>query len=271
MFAKKLLFLMVIGSQISCSVATPQEPALPDKQKFYLYVLMGQSNMAGDARSQGIPAVDRRVLALDKQLRWRVARDPLHPSRTHMGGVGPGIAFGTAMAAADPTVIVGLIPCAVRGSPLKRWQKGGDLYEATVNRTKAAMTQGTLAGFLWHQGESNARARNSALGYARKLAQIVKELRRDLQCPDIPFIAGKLGGFLDSRKFPFARFLNQELDRMPQITSRVAIVSSSGLTPEEDRVHFNAESARELGRWYATAMLRIQAHGLLEYRLSDRK
>ncbi|WP_425511339.1 sialate O-acetylesterase [Pelagicoccus albus] len=33
------------------------------------------------------------------------------------------------MQAAHPDTTIGVVPCAVGGSPLRRWVKGGDLYE----------------------------------------------------------------------------------------------------------------------------------------------
>ena len=71
-------------------------------------------------------------------------------------GVGPGLSFAKAMAGNDETVTIGLIPCAVGGTPLSRWESDGDLYKYAIARAKAAMKDGTIKGVLWHQGEIDA-------------------------------------------------------------------------------------------------------------------
>ena len=50
--------------------------------------------------------------------------DPLHFSTKTGAGVGPGLAFGKAMADANPQARIGLIPCAVGGSSIKVWVPG---------------------------------------------------------------------------------------------------------------------------------------------------
>ncbi|WP_298863292.1 sialate O-acetylesterase, partial [uncultured Gimesia sp.] len=86
---------------------------LPDKEKFHIYLLMGQSNMAG--RGKVVPATNvphPRVLKLDKKGDWVPATDPLHFDKPTIAGVGPGSAFGPAMADANSEVTIGLIPAA---------------------------------------------------------------------------------------------------------------------------------------------------------------
>ena len=65
----------------------------PDRQ-FHLYLLIGQSNMAGrgpvDAESK---VAHPRVLMLNKNRAWVPATDPLHFDKA-AAGVGPGLAFG---------------------------------------------------------------------------------------------------------------------------------------------------------------------------------
>src|SRR5947207_2306397 len=104
------------------TAATVSPPA--KKDSFHIYLLMGQSNMAGrDTRGLAAQTTDPRVLAMTPEGQWVVAKDPIHQKdgRTEPG-VGPGISFGLAMIKANPGVIIGLVPCAVGGTPLKRWQ-----------------------------------------------------------------------------------------------------------------------------------------------------
>lgn len=82
----------------------------PD-QNFDLYLLIGQSNMAGrgeitpDLKEEG----NQRVYMLDRQNKWVPARHPLHFDKP-IAGVGPGLGFGIAMAEANPLKKIGVDP-----------------------------------------------------------------------------------------------------------------------------------------------------------------
>jgi hypothetical protein len=55
-----------------------------------------------------------RVFMLGKDQSWAPAVEPLHWDKA-AAGVGPGLAFGKAMADADPKIRIGLVPCAAGG------------------------------------------------------------------------------------------------------------------------------------------------------------
>ena len=64
---------------------------LPAKENFHIYLLIGQSNMAG--RGKVDPATNQphpRVLKLDQTGNWVQATDPLHFDKPKIAGVGPG-------------------------------------------------------------------------------------------------------------------------------------------------------------------------------------
>jgi hypothetical protein len=174
-----------------------QEPVqLPPRETFRLYLLIGQSNMVGRGAVEEQDRVPHpRVLALTQDGRWTPATDPVHFDQRG-AGVCLCSTFARAMADADPGVTIGLIPAAVNGTALARWQKGNDLYERAVARAKVALRDGTLAGILWHQGESDTHQEQDARSYAARLAGMAADLRADLGAGDVPFVAGQLGAFL---------------------------------------------------------------------------
>ena len=148
---------------------------LPVKEKLQLYLLMGQSNMAGRGKLGPEDQTPHpRVLVFTLQNQWEPAIEPITHDKPAILGVGPGLAFGKAMAGKQPGVTIGLVPCAFGGTPLKRWQRGGDLYSNAVHRATLAMRDGTLAGILWHQGEADAASSTNANTYAERLAQMIQ-------------------------------------------------------------------------------------------------
>jgi hypothetical protein len=172
------------------------------------------------------------------------------------------MSFGRTLADADPTVTIGLIPCAVGGTPLSRWEKGADLYEAALARARLAMKDGNLRGILWHQGEADSGQEATAQSYAARLARMIGDLRTDLGAGEVPFVAGELGDFLapvTKEGTPsFWPVVNAQLATLPTLVSRAAVVDSAGLQPKSDAVHFDTPSLREFGLRYARAMQHLQ-------------
>jgi len=237
---------------------------LPPKEKLHLYLLIGQSNMAGRGVMESELSVSRlRILKFSSRNVWAPGVEPLHTDKPAIAGAGLGMSFARAMADGDPEITVGLIPCAVGGTPLHRWQKGGDLYEQALVRARLAMKDGTLQGILWHQGEADSGDEATARNYAARLAQMIADLRADLGAGEVPFVAGKLGEFLSPTGKDgtpsFWPVVNEQLATIPAQVPQTAVVDSAGLQPKSDQVHFDTASLREFGKRYAQAMKHLRS------------
>ena len=234
-------------------------------ESFHLYLLIGQSNMAGrGALGPQDTEVHPRVFALDKTNTWVSAVDPLHFDKS-IAGVGPGLAFGKAMADHDPSIHVGLIPCAAGGSPITVWQHGrfweqtnSKPYDDAIERTRIATDRGVLKGILWHQGESDSNENDAEL-YEERLVTFVHTLRAELGV-GVPFVCATLADFYVTRN-PWAARINQAIAQIPHRIAHTAYVESRNLDHKGDEVHFDAASARELGSRYAQAIIRLQDEG----------
>jgi len=267
-----LLPISVLLTLTACSMAAPAgaqtnaaaaPTRLPAKEKLHLYLLMGQSNMAGRGKiASEDKATHPRVLLFTLDNKWELAVEPVTRDKPGMLGVGPGLAFGKAMAEKEPGVTIGLVPCAVGGTPLKRWQSGGDLYSNAVHRARLAMQNGTIKGILWHQGESDSGSTTNAHTYGDRLARMIEDIRADLAAPGLPVVVGQIGEFLYDRgpdHSPYARVVNAALAALPDKVPATACAPSKGLNHKGDQLHFDAAAQREFGRRYAAAMLRLQS------------
>lgn len=249
------------------SPAPAQAPLakLPEtRAKLHLYLLLGQSNMAGrDTREMDALGTTPRVMALDysDSPTWRIARDPLHDKTSKSApGVGPGIAFAREMLKhePDPDVVIGLVPCAVGGTPLDRWVKGADLYEKALARARAASVHGEIKGVLWHQGENDARAPAIPETYGDRLTVMFADLRRDLEAPSLPIVVGQLGSFVTANRFAYRDQIRAALSSMPTRVLHVGFADSEGLRHMGDSLHFSTEAQREFGTRYAAVMLQLR-------------
>ncbi|ANH81590.1 hypothetical protein A8C56_11935 [Niabella ginsenosidivorans] len=231
-------------------------------EKLDLYILMGQSNMAG--RGPITPDIaaehSERVYMFTKDTKWVIARHPLHFDKPAIAGVGPGLSFGIAMAAADSSAKIGLIPCAVGGTPIEHWKPGAydsisktHPYDDAVARIKAAMKYGTIKGVIWHQGESDSQPEKASV-YLSQLSVLIKRIRELVGNPGLPFVVGQLG-----RYRPVYANINTELEKLPELVPFTAVVSSEGLVHKGDSTHFDGPSAQEMGRRMAAGMIQLQA------------
>lgn len=228
---------------------------------FHIYLLIGQSNMAGrgpvDVESK---TVNPQILMLDSNDHWIVATDPVHFDKPSVVGVGPAIGFAKEMLASNQNIRIGLVPCALGGSPIKVWEPGAVYltkfhpYDDAIKRTKLAMQRGVLKGILWHQGESDNDSLHSTQ-YLKKLETLINRLRTDIQQPTLPFVAGEIGYFNKEN------FINAVINQLPKQVSNTAVVSAKGLTDKGDHLHFDTPSARELGKRYAEAMKQLTRTG----------
>ncbi len=257
--------LVLLSSLSLCDGVSAAEPVkLPAKEKLHLYLLIGQSNMAGRGAVEVEDKIPHpRILKFTQENAWAPATDPLHFDKPAIVGVGLGSSFGRAMAEAEASVTIGLIPCAVGGTPLSRWSKGGDLYQQALERARLALKDGALKGILWHQGEADSGNEQLAHSYGERLTKMVKDIRADLGAGEIPFVAGKLGEFLKREgkdgKPTFWTKVNEQIGALSKSVSNTASVESFGLKPKSDNIHFDSPSLREFGQRYAEAMRQLQA------------
>ena len=224
---------------------------LPDHMS--LFLLIGQSNMSGRGTvGPSDQLTNPRIFMLTKDLAWKLARDPVHFDK-RAAGVGLCSEFARTLVKSDPNIVVGLIPCAVGATTLDQWKPGGELYANAVARAREAMKRGTLAGILWHQGESDS-AHDKVVTYGDRFVSMIAQLRRDLGAEKVPLVIGELGRFRQSN----AEF-NAALPALAQRVPLCACVSSEGLTAGSDNLHFNTTSLYILGKRYATAYAGLEA------------
>jgi len=249
-----LVFLVacLIGLAAPQFYGQPSEKPGKPPENLHLYLLIGESNMAGQAEipEDAGEILDRCYLLNDKN-QWEPARTPLNRYSSIAKGAalekfGPGYAFARKMLEQNKDINIGLIVNAHDGSKIDEWLGKSEYYWAARKRAKAAMPYGTLKGVLWHHGESDS---GSADGYLEKLQSLIGNLRSDLSDTALPFIAGQI------HKGPE---INAQIAKLPDITHAAAIVSSEGLTVFDD-THFDTKSQLRLGERYAEQMIRLQA------------
>ena len=253
------VFVAFAGMAVVCTgVAAGQT-----LQSLDIYLLVGQSNMAGRGEVQPADAEPHpRVLMLDRSNQWVPAVEPMHFDKPSVAGVGPGRVFGIEMAQHDPSRTIGLVPCAIGGTSIQLWRPGAvdpvtDMrpYDDAVDRMRVALQSGTLRGILWHQGESDSRMGLDG-SYYPALKTLIDRFRTEFDAPSVPVIVGQLGQF--STWAPGRQRVDVAHRAIAQHLPYVGFVSSDGLEHKGDGTHFCTDSSRELGRRFAAEMIAVQ-------------
>jgi hypothetical protein len=235
-------------------------PAPKPGGTFHVFLLLGQSNMAGYPKAQPADRAEDprvRVLGFDSCAAtgrqtdvWDVAAPPLHECWND--GLGPGDYFAKTLLALIPEGdSIGLVPSAISGERIEAFLKiGGTRYDRLIQRARLAQQAGgVIEGMLFHQGESN----NGDPTWPGKVNTLVSDLRADLGIGDVPFLAGELlysGG---------AAGHNRLVNQLPSLISNARVISADGLVQDPTdttwHLHFDHDSQVEFGKRYAAAMI----------------
>lgn len=227
---------------------------------FHVFLLLGQSNMAGYPKAQAADKVEDprvRVLGFDacaetgrEEGKWDIASPPLHECWN--GAVGPGDHFAKVMIESLPEGdTIGLVPCAISGEKIETFAKnGGSKYSWILSRAQAAQAEGgVIDGILFHQGESNTGDPN----WPGKVKQLVTDLRADLGIGDVPFLAGELAPTGNSANH------NTLVNQLSSLIDNGFVVSAQGLKVDpadtQWNLHFDHDSVVTFGQRYAATML----------------
>ena len=224
-----------------------------------VFLLIGQSNMAGRGRLDEVPSLQHAEVSMFRNGRWIPAEEPLHTDKPGIAGIGLGMSFAVELATRATIAPIGLIPCAFGGTSLAEWMPGTELYENAVSLALAALRSGgQLRGILWHQGESDSGNRDDAGSYGRRFQAMIRKLRAELSAETVPVITGELGTFLQRDDgTECSAVVNQALRALDGSIPAYGCVRADGLGHNGDKLHFDAASLREFGIRYATKYLAL--------------
>ncbi|KAK4348955.1 hypothetical protein RND71_031710 [Anisodus tanguticus] len=232
-----------------------------------IFILAGQSNMSGrggvinhaitwDGVIPPECKSNPNIFRLSAGLTWVKAQEPLHQDidLSKVCGVGPGMSFANSVLKRDPNIgAIGLVPCAIGGTNISEWARGGVLYNHMIRRTEAALRGGgTLQALLWYQGESDTVALEDAKLYKFRLRRLFKNVLHDLHSPTLPVIQVALASSIGPYK---------EQVRKTQLginLPNVRTVDAKGLPVGMDYVHITTLAQVQLGQMLADAFLQTQ-------------
>ncbi len=260
------------------STAKAQDP------DFHIYLGIGQSNMEGGPKVNGLPEVDPRFQVMSvvdcprlspprTMGKWYPANPPLPRC-----DAGPGIVdwCGRTLIDSLPSNIkIGVIMVTIVGTKIEVFDKDGyqdylndpstadwlrniareydsNPYGRLIELAKLAQEDGVIKGILVHQGESNAGDNQ----WPDKVKKIYDDIISDLSLDpkDIPLLAGEV---VNADMNGAAAGANQHINRLPSVLPNSYVISSSKIPAGGDNMHFTAEGHKIFGQRYADTLLSI--------------
>ena len=223
------------------------------------FLIIGQSNMGGRGFVNEVEPIVNDKLYVLRNGRWRQMYVPVNPDRV-TSGINLSESFAD-LYANEKNVDVGIIPCADGGTNLDQWRVGGLLFDNACFMAELAKRTSTIAGVLWHQGESDCAQELYPL-YEEKLTVILEAFKKRLDLYDVPFLLGGLGDFLKdcerNEKFKNYIYVNDALKALASKTDMTGFVSAEGLGANPDNLHFSAKALREFGVRYYKEFLKLE-------------
>lgn len=246
----KIMYFILLS--ILFSAVTPA--ANPQK----LFILLGQSNMAGRAPIEQQDTISLpMVQILNDQGYFESAQNPLNRYSNIRKGLsmqklGPGYTFAQKVSVKLQDTIY-IIVNARGGTAIERFMKNDTsrYYEKTIFRIKQAMKRYPglkPEAIVWHQGESNA---NDYADYVANLKTLIEDYRKDLNSPQLPLIVGEVG-----RWNPQLKSVSRKIALVPDSIPNAYLVTSQRLG-HIDEFHFDSKSQRKLGRRFAERYFEI--------------
>ncbi len=243
------------------------------KEALQVYIAIGQSNMWGNAQVQSGDKTthDRIKMMSTANSRGNVGTwlPAVPPMCAPSAGYSLADNFVRTMADGVPECItIGVIPVAIAGASFKvfdpnqcksyisgeaDWFKNmakeydNNPYERIVKCAKIAQETGVIKGIIVHQGETDNGKQEWLTMVQTFYDNICKELNLDPK--KTPILVGQMleGGSCAGH--------NSVIAQLPNKISNCAVVSTSNIPGESDRLHFTHDGYKELGKRYAEKML----------------
>lgn len=246
-----VLALAALTSAACASTVSAAEPA-----KVRLFILSGQSNMAGlnpdlsftPAVKQAFPQ-DEVIVVKHAQggqpiVRWYKKWQPPASATSDKGAAQKDAAQKDA-AQKD---------AAQKDVPAKP----GDLYDQLLAKVRAAVGEKrpeTIA-FVWMQGERDAKAGWHSV-YADSMRGLVAQLRNDLQRPDTAFVIGRLSDHLNGTEgWDVVRKAQETVAASDPLGAWVDTDDLNNIGDKQD-LHYTKDGYVELGKRFAAKAVEV--------------
>lgn len=192
--------------------------------------------------------------------------------QSNMAGLDPKASFIPTIEAAFPDDKCVFVKSAQGGQPIRRWYKKwksadgdtlnskGDLYDkliAAINPQLGDQKFDTLT-FVWMQGERDAKEKHGSV-YAKSLEGLIGQLKTDMKHEDMKFVIGRLSDFGNdpARKYADWMVVREAQVKVAEASPNGAWIDTDDLNGKNNGLHYPKEGYAEMGKRFAEAAIKL--------------
>ena len=236
---------------------------IPDKENTWVFILAGQSNMAGRGKVEPIDTISNtRILTINKAGDLLLAKEPLHFYEPELTGLDCGLSFGKELLHHIPdSISIVLIPTAVGGSAIGQWINDSTYRDVTLlsnfkEKVEIGKQYGQIKGILWHQGETDAAKPERIQIHEEQLRTLFGVFRAVTGNENLPILLGELGSFSTTKRS--WRSVNSKIKHYVKSDPNAYLIRTGDLNHKGDNVHFDSNGQREMGKRFAETFVEME-------------
>lgn len=250
---------------------TPSPTPSSSSAQYKVFILAGQSNMAGvgmnhELSSEYLKVQDNVKIYAEGTVDTSINGiwSSLRPGfGSGAGAFGPELTFGEDIASRLPNSKILLIKCGWSGTSLSNdWRSPsaggttGALWThliTTVNEALSKLDSNIdyeLSGMCWMQGESDACSIYPANDYESNLTYFINDVRSELEAPSLPFIIAMID---DSPSWIENAVVREAQTNIANTVPNVGIFDTKDL--ETDGMHYKTQGMLDMGSLFAETMI----------------
>ena len=237
--------------------------------KLKVFILAGQSNMAGQGQADELSEEFKQPLA---NVFVPVPRTGGLMPYKPQGRIGPEASFAHELAKAWPGEKIVLVKLAIGGTSALAWspewtaekakltgnERQQSLYKRLMEQVQQLLENqdAEVVGMLWAQGGRDAKYEAAAAEYAANLTAIITAVRKDLDRPKLPFIFARTPD-LPPRGFPHVDQVRAAQQQVAKQVPQTRLILTDDLSQRGDDTHFDTVGQIEQGRRFAKAFFEL--------------
>lgn len=196
--------------------------------------------------------------------------------QSNMAGLKPEKSFTPAVEKEFGKEHVIIIHDAQSGCPIRNWvkdwkpapgksvkgdkQPNGQLYDRLMGKVKPAIEGQKIEAvtFIWMQGERDAKEGHGA-DYAKSFTMLIDQLKADLQRKDIGFVIGRISdhGIKNGMNIPDWPVVREAQVKLAGDNPLGAWVDTDDLNGNKDGLHYDPSGYAKLGERFAEAAIKL--------------
>lgn len=225
------------------------------KEKAIVFLHIGHSDMAGRADGPAelrgfVTNTDPHLWTYAKGGTFRMAKEPTAGDAQSAGKAGPGMAIlRTALGKVPDAyfISIGHGHSGAANGYCPNFRKAGLFWGLYMDAAKELKGKVTFGGLFTMFGITEYHLGTPGLSkLAECIAGIASEVRAELDAPDMPLLVGdwNMGGTgIYSPTSDYAKIARPQLQMVPTLDPRAAVISTDGLKMQDDR-HLNFEGQK---------------------------